>query len=123
MDQFSPVRATARAHYRRFVAAGREAASVWAGLRDQIYLGEDGFAAGMKTRGGIGDAAEIPRAQRTAPPPLAAFAAEAGSRRDAMARAYLSGGYTMKAIAAHFGVHYATVSRAVRAYEASCANL
>ncbi|MFO7858262.1 MAG: helix-turn-helix domain-containing protein [Ectothiorhodospiraceae bacterium] len=34
-----------------------------------------------------------------------------------MARAYRSGGYTMKAIAEHFGVHYATVSRAVRRYE------
>ena len=33
--------------------------------------------------------------------------------------AYLSGGYTMKAIAAEFGVHYATFSRAVKHYENS----
>jgi len=30
-----------------------------------------------------------------------------------------SGGYTMKAIAYEFGVHYATVSRAVKNYENS----
>lgn len=31
-----------------------------------------------------------------------------------MARAYESGDYTRRQIASHFGVHYATVSRAVR---------
>lgn len=34
-----------------------------------------------------------------------------------MALAYRSGGYTMRQIADAFGVHYATVSRAVRAAE------
>ncbi len=32
--------------------------------------------------------------------------------------AYFSGQHTMSAIAAHFGVHYTTVSRLVKAYEA-----
>jgi putative transposase len=35
-----------------------------------------------------------------------------------MALAYLTGDYAMKAIADTFDVHYTTVSRAVRAYEA-----
>ncbi|MCC7182006.1 MAG: helix-turn-helix domain-containing protein [Rhodocyclaceae bacterium] len=34
-----------------------------------------------------------------------------------MAQAYLSGQYSMAAIARHFGVHYSTVSRLVRAFE------
>lgn len=34
-----------------------------------------------------------------------------------MALAYRSGQHSMAAIAAHFGVHYSTVSRAVSAYE------
>jgi len=38
-------------------------------------------------------------------------------RDEAMARAYQSGAYTMAEIAAHFSVHYMTVSRAVRKYE------
>ena len=42
------------------------------------------------------------------------------SKRDeAMARAYLSGAYTMAKIGQHFGVHYMTVSRAVRKFEGS----
>ena len=36
-----------------------------------------------------------------------------------MTQAYRSGAYTMAEIGEHFGVHYMTVSRAVRKYEAS----
>jgi len=36
-----------------------------------------------------------------------------------MALAYLTGDYALKAIAREFGVHYATVSRAVKAYEST----
>ena len=39
------------------------------------------------------------------------------NRNEAMARAYLSGAYTMSEIGEHFGVHYMTVSRAVRQFE------
>jgi len=39
------------------------------------------------------------------------------SLRAAMARAYLSGRHSMAAIALHFGVHYSTVSRAVKNHE------
>jgi DNA-binding MarR family transcriptional regulator len=38
-------------------------------------------------------------------------------RNEAMARAYLSGAYTMAEIGGHFKVHYMTVSRAVKRYE------
>jgi transposase-like protein len=34
-----------------------------------------------------------------------------------LAQAYLSGAYTMAEIGGHFGVHYMTVSRAVRKFE------
>ncbi|MFB1512016.1 MAG: helix-turn-helix domain-containing protein [Thiocapsa sp. C3-sup] len=40
-------------------------------------------------------------------------------RHEAMARAFSSGAYTMQEIAEHFGVHYSTVSRAVRRFERS----
>ena len=60
---------------------------------------------------------EIPRAQRRAiTQPLADFE-QRYNRNEAMARAYLSGRHTMAAIAKHFGIHYATVSRAVNAYQ------
>ena len=38
-------------------------------------------------------------------------------RNEAMANAYLSGAYTMSEIGDKFGVHYMTVSRAVRYFE------
>lgn len=40
-----------------------------------------------------------------------------GRERQAIAQAYLSGAYTMAEIGGHFGVHYMTVSRAVRKFE------
>ena len=65
---------------------------------------------------------EIPRAQRRAvTQPLADFEKRYG-RKEAMARAYLSGQHTMAAIARLFGVHYSTVIRMVRAHEESMAN-
>ncbi len=97
--------------------------SVWENLRHQVFLGSEAFVAGMRERAraaaaGRGSLAEIPRAQWQAPPPpLEAFAAEAASRDEAMARAYLSGGYSQARIARHFAVHYSTVSRAVRRFE------
>jgi transposase len=36
---------------------------------------------------------------------------------EAMARAYITGVYTMAEIGEHFGVHYMTVSRAVKMFE------
>ena len=47
-------------------------------------------------------------------PPYACY-----NRNEAMARAYLTGRHTMAAIAQHFDVHYATVSRAVNAYKST----
>jgi len=39
------------------------------------------------------------------------------NKEDAMAQAYLSGAYTMAEIGRFFGMHYMTVSRAVRKFE------
>jgi hypothetical protein len=59
--------------------------------------------------------AEIPKVQRQpVPQALQACAAAYGDQRTAMAAAYVSGADTLQAIAAYFGVHSSTVSRAVR---------
>jgi transposase-like protein len=62
---------------------------------------------------------EIPRRQRRPlAEPLSYYRTRfADDPRTGMALAYLTGDYAMKAIAEAFGVHYTTVSRAVRAYE------
>lgn len=42
---------------------------------------------------------------------------QAGFQKEVMRKIYASGGYTMKQIGEHFGVHYSTVSRVINADE------
>jgi len=119
---YGPELDTARRRYTADVEANDRPA-VWESLRHQIFLGSDGFVEEMRERAKAeaarrGNLTEIPKAQWQAPPPpLDSFIAAAESREEAMARAYLSGAYSQSSIAAHFAVHYSTVSRAVRRYE------
>jgi REP element-mobilizing transposase RayT len=122
LARYGPETPAARRRYADDVARdGRP--PVWQHLRHQVFLGSDAFVAAMRERATQaaarrGSLAEIPRAQREAPPPpLDSFAVAAASRGEAMARAYLSGRYSQARNAAHFGVHYSTVSRAVRRFE------
>ena len=119
LGQFSRSPTRAAALYVDFVREGVGQPSIWDNLRGQVFLGDEDFVRRHVDGGGSGDHAEIPRAQRRPlARPLAAYAAEGEDRGAAMAAAYASGDYSMKAIAEHFGVHYATVSRAVKRAEA-----
>ena len=61
------------------------------------------------------DLSEVPATQRRhAPKPLATYASTCSDRHEAMVQAYRSGAYRQAEIARHFGVHYRTVSRALR---------
>ncbi|HXK57279.1 MAG TPA: helix-turn-helix domain-containing protein [Gammaproteobacteria bacterium] len=63
--------------------------------------------------------ARSPRAQRRPlASPLGNFERTYAERREAVVRAFLTGVYTMREIADHFGVRYSTVSRAVHWFEA-----
>jgi putative transposase len=118
LAQFGRNKPEARARYCDFVRAGVGLPSLWDALRGQIYLGSDAFVTRMQALV-EDDIPEIPRAQRRPMAlPLAHYAASHADPRDGMAAAYASGDYTMDAIARAFGVHYATVSRAVRRREA-----
>ena len=72
----------------------------------------------MQKRADIrGNLAEVPGLQCRPPAkPLGHYAAIYHDRHEAMAIAYQTGDYSMKAMADYFGVHYATVSRAVKDY-------
>jgi DNA-directed RNA polymerase specialized sigma24 family protein len=79
-------------------------------------LGDDEFIAKHQAQGADDKLSEISQAHRRAMArPLADYAAQYPDRNTAMAKAYGSGAYSMAEIAAFFGVHYMTVSRAVRA--------
>ncbi|MDQ7005515.1 MAG: transposase [Ghiorsea sp.] len=119
LSQFGSTSGECRAHYKKFVADGVGQKSVWEGLSQQIYLGADDFIDQVKSNLTVDrDLSEIPKMQwKPAAKPLQAYEAETDRRHEAMAMAYLEGGYSMKVIADHFGVHYATVSRAVKKWD------
>lgn len=119
LDQFGRQRKRAVGKYIDFVSAGLGLPSVWDELRNQIYLGGDRFVNRMKqsvspkTR-----LDEVPIAQhRQIGKPLDDYTTSNIDPKIGMAEAYLSGDYTMKEIGHQFGVHYSTVSRAVKAFE------
>ena len=116
LSQFAATQEQARTQYIQFVHDEDRQPSVWAGLQSQMYLGDDHFVARMQSHITAGSTLdEIPKVQRQKPhASLDDFARLYDDRRAAMVAASLSGAYTMKAIAAYFGVHYSTVSRAIR---------
>jgi len=126
LSLFGTCQEDARRNYRRFVldSLGGEPKSIWEGLRQQIYLGDERFVERMQSRTQTrGDALTIPQAQRRPPAPsLEEIAAKNKERNVAMVAAYVTGAYSYREIAAHFGVHLATVGRVLRAAMQQCEN-
>ncbi len=115
LAQFGQRRTKAQQAYQRFVREGIRAPSPWEQLRGQIYLGSETFCERMAQDEEL---SEIPRWQRR-PVRLQLqqlFNSE-GNRQHHVRRAYREYGYRMREIAAYLGVHYATVSRWLRAAE------
>jgi hypothetical protein len=113
---FSSNSRDARQCYEAFVAQGENQPSPWADIKSQIYLGSENFVAEMQAqRHGNKDSSEVPVRQRRAPAkPLSYFENRyAGNRNTAIVQAYATGGYTMRAIADYFGLHYSYISRII----------
>jgi hypothetical protein len=142
LKQFGATRRRAVAAYVDFVRADVGLPSVWAGLRGQVFLGSDEFVERMTAALKDDDAKlrDVPRVQRCPPPravapPLRGAVdgqpvsgpgsrlgpAQRAERVAAMRAAYASGHHTLRAIADAFGVHEATVSRALRGAGAASA--
>lgn len=102
--------------YKKFISDGAEQPSPWQFLRHQIYLGGEEFV--EKSQSLINrerELTEIPSSQRRPPPKkLDDYEASNPDRNSAIVNAYKSGGYTLKEIGQHFGLHYSTVSGIVR---------
>lgn len=114
---FSARKAAAIRAYRTFVFEGKNQPSPWAELTNQIYLGDDTFVEKLQRElEGDQDLSEIPTAQRRpVPKPLSDHEQQAESRDEAIRLAYTSGGYSMKEIGEHFGLHYSRISRILKA--------
>lgn len=118
LGQFGQDRAAAVQGYMDFVRAGMGLPSLWKQVKGQVYLGSDAFLQQMQTFADKSNFSEIPRAQRRPlAKPLEFYRDTIADRKAAMAAAYASGDYTMQQIADAFGVHYSTVSRAVKRQE------
>ncbi|GAB5606013.1 transposase [Sideroxyarcus sp. TK5] len=115
LGQFSPQRRRAINLYIDFVRAGVGLPSVWEQLSGQVFLGSDRFLKRMQAMTDKAAIGEIPRAQRRpVARPLDYYQTKHPDAKAAMSAAYATGDYTLQEIADHFGVHYATVSRAVK---------
>ena len=121
LSQFDGRKRVSMEKYRRFVMEGVDKESPWETLRGQIFWGTDEFI--QQLRGLLdekGNIEEVPRLQRYVARPLLSelFKGKKVKERKAEDKAiydaYVRYGYTMKEIAEHLGVHYATVSRAIK---------
>lgn len=103
--------------FRRFVSEGKGQPSPWKFLRNQVYLGGDKFVHKMQSLiDGDRDLSEVPAAHRRPLPQTLDYYYQASNkdRNSAIASAYRSGGYTLKEIGDHFGLHYSSVSGIVK---------
>lgn len=104
----------ARQRYVEFVGRGMRGSRLWDQLAQPGILGSEEFASRVLSGEAARSAGEIPRAERTPRRPLEWYRSHFESGALAMTEAFRSGHYSLAAIARHFGLHYSTVSRAVR---------
>ncbi|MDD5747640.1 MAG: transposase [Actinomycetota bacterium] len=119
--QFGRKREGAEEQYRQFVHEGLKEGAPWEGVKGQIYLGNDEFLKRIDTliKGGE-TLKEVPKAQRyITKPELKDIFKHKGGKVDPLEayEAHVRYGYTLKEIAEHLGVHYATISRALKRLE------
>lgn len=117
LRQFGSDREQAIIQYRNFVRAGVGLPPVWEELKNQIFLGDNPFVEKLhrQIKAESGNLKEIPKVQRRSlGKPLSYYVETIADTKQAIRLAYETGDYTMQQIADAFGVHYSTVSRAVK---------
>jgi REP element-mobilizing transposase RayT len=118
IGQFGSRRGEALKSYRQFVMEGNGLPSPLGKTRHQLLLGDDAFAESHRQAKDFEALREVSKAhRRSLALSLEEYQLRHENKDEAMAQAYLSGAYTMAEIGRYFGVHYMTVSRAVRRFE------
>jgi hypothetical protein len=101
--------------YAAFAAEGTNQTGPWEKLKNQIFLGSEAFVASLQRNlNANARLREIPAIQRRPQPQPLAQIAEAHQRDEAIGRAYASGGYSLKEIGDHSGLHCSRVSRILK---------
>ena len=113
---FGKRRSSAVEKYKVFVAEGKGQISPWSLLKKQIFLGDENFVEEMEAKiDKDRDLTEVPSSQRRAKArALTEYETMYEGRNKSILAAYKSGGYTMKAIADHFNLHYSSVSKIIK---------
>lgn len=121
---FGANRRKAQEQYREFVRQGIKKKSPWEKLQGQILLGQDSFIETFKDLLRNKEAVkEIPRQQRYAgTPDLKEVFNKQGpggkdDRNQGVYAAHVNYGYSLKEIADYLGIHYTTVSKAIKETE------
>jgi len=118
LGQFGNQRIQAREKYHEFITQGKGLPSPLEETRHQLILGDDAFIEQFRDIRNVNQLQEFSKShKRTLVMTLAEYQNQPTTRNEAMANAYHSGAYTMREIAEYFGIHYMTVSRAVKQYE------
>lgn len=114
---FSSNQEEARQAYRQFVLAGMNGPNPLRVVKNQMFLGDEAFCQSVINADVPGNLVEIKRNQRKVlVPPLQEYFKKYRDPKEAMARAYLSLGYSMSEIAQFARVSVKTVSRAVERF-------
>lgn len=111
LQRHPQVRADAKNFWPDFLS--KEQQRLWDKVRHQQFLGDQQFVKRVRQQ-----SLQYERKSRL----LLEDFRDGWDAAEAMARAYLEGGYTLQQIAEHFLVHPSTVSRKVAAYEKSLKN-
>lgn len=119
LSQFGKNRTEAIATYRQFVMEGKGLADPKGQVRHQMFLGNEAFIAEHQQATEKPEKlSEVSKAhKKSVTLTLSDYQRRYSQRDEVMAKAYLSGAYTMAEIGRHFKIHYMTVSRAVKKYE------
>ncbi|NRB79528.1 MAG: transposase [Saccharospirillaceae bacterium] len=119
LSNFGKMRKPAVEKYRKFITQGKNQPSPWLKLKNQVFLGSDEFVEDMQCQITQDQSLnDVPKKQKLKPiKSLDYYQNEFHVRNESMAKAYLSGHYTLEKVGEYFGVSYATVSRAVKEIE------
>ena len=98
--------------YKQSISEGKGQPSLWQSLQNQVYLGSEAFIDKIQQHIDLHRKLdEIPSSQRRpVAKPLEEYQNSYKDRNTTIVAAYQSGGYTLKDIGQHFGLHYSTVS-------------
>ena len=121
LSQFAKEQKKASREYQAFVLSGIKIESPLKAVRGQLFLGQDNFIDKIKhLMSGKENLKEITRKQRYVTRPALNEILkyqDKKSKDQAMYKAHLQYGYTLKDITEYIGVHYTTVSRAIKRIE------